>query len=160
MYKLDLEKAEKPETTLSTSAESYKMQGNSRKTSTSASLTMLKPSNLWIKKKKKNLWKIPKEMGIPDHVTCLLRNLYADQEVTIRTRHGTMDFFKTRRGLSPCLFNLCAEYIMQTARLDEITSCNQIARRNINNLRHAGDPTLMAESKQELESLDQGERGE
>ena len=161
MYRLDLEKAEKPETTLSTSGESYKKQGNPRKKkSTSASLTMLKPSTLWVKKKKKNLWKILKEMGIPDHLTCLLRKLYADQEATIRTRHGTKDFFKIRKGFSPCLFNLYAEYVMQNARLDESQAVIKMARRNNNNLRYAGDPTLMAESEQKLKSLDQGERGE
>ena len=86
------------------------------------------------------LWKILKEMGIPDHLTCLLRNLYSRQEATVRSRHGTMDWFKTEKGvdqgctLSPCLFNLCAEYIMQNARLDEAQAGIKIAGRNINNL--------------------------
>ena len=106
------------------------------------------------------LWKILKEIRIPDHLTCLLRNFYAGQEATLRTRHGTMDLFQIGRGvrqgyiLSPCLFNLYAEYIMQNARLDEAqTGIKIIARRNINNLRYADDTTLMAESEEELNSL-------
>ena len=103
-------------------------------------------------------WKTLKEMGIPDHLTCLLRNLYAGQETTVRTGHGTTDWFQIRKGihqgcmLSPCLFNLYAEYIMRNARLDEAQAGIQIARRNINNLRYADDTTLMAENK-ELKSL-------
>ena len=106
----------------------------------------------------KKLWKILKEMGIPDHLTCLLRNLYAGQEVTVRTRHGTTDWFQIRKGvhqgciLSPCLFNLYAEYIIQNARLYETRAGIMIARRSINNLRYADDTTLMAESE-ELKSL-------
>ena len=102
------------------------------------------------------LWKISQEMGIPEHLTCLLRNLYAGQEATVRTGHGTMDYFQigkgTRQGciLSLCLFNLYAEYIMQNAGLDEVHAGIKIARRNINNLRYADDTTLMAESKEEL----------
>ena len=105
------------------------------------------------------LWKILKEMGIPDHLTCLLRNLYAGQEATVRTGHGTTDWFKIEKGagqscmLSPCLFNLYAEYIMQNAGLDEAQAGIKIARRNINNLRYADDTTLMAESEEELKSL-------
>ena len=105
------------------------------------------------------LWKILKEMGIPDHLTCLLRNLYAGQEATVRTGHGTADWFQIRKGvrqgciLSPCLFNLNAEYIMQNARLDEAQPEIKIAGRNINNLRHADDTTLMTESEGELKSL-------
>ena len=114
------------------------------------------------------LWKILKEMGISYHLTCLLRNLYADQEATVRTGHGTMDWFQIGKGvfqgciLSPCLFNLYAEYIMQNVGLDEAPAGIKIARRNINNLRYADDTTLMAESEEELkrESLDEGERGE
>ena len=104
-------------------------------------------------------WKTPKEMGIPDHLTCLLRNLYADQEATVRTRHGTMDWFQIGKGvcqgciLSPCLFNLYPEHIRQNARLDEAQAGIKTARRNINNLRYADDTTLMAESKEELKSL-------
>ena len=98
-------------------------------------------------------------MGIPDHLTCLLRNLYAGQEATVKTGHGTTDWFQIRKGvcqgciLSPFLFNSYAEYIMQNARLDEPQTGIKIARRNINNLRYADDTTLMAESEQELKSL-------
>ena len=105
------------------------------------------------------LWKILTEMGIPDYVTCLLRNLYAGQEATVRTEHGTMDWFQIEKGvhqgcmLSPCLFNLYAEYIMQNARLDEAPAGIKIAGRNINNLRFADDTTLMAESEEDLKSL-------
>ena len=104
------------------------------------------------------LWKILKEMGIPDCLTCLLRNLYAGQEATVRTGHGTMDWFQIGKGvhqgymLSPCLFNLYAEYIMRNAGLDEAQVGIKIARRNINNLRY-DDTTLMAESEEELTSL-------
>ena len=98
-------------------------------------------------------------MGIPDHLTCLLRNLYADQEATVKTGYGTMDWFqigkKVRQGcvLSPCLFNLYAQYTMQNAGLDEAQAGIEIAERNITNLRYAGDTTLMAESEEELKSL-------
>ena len=104
-------------------------------------------------------WKILKEIGIPDHLTCLLRNLYADKEATVRTRHGTTDRFEIGKGvhqdciLSPSLFNLYAEYIMQNARLDEAQTGIKIVRRNINNLRYAEDTTLMAESQEGLKSL-------
>ena len=105
------------------------------------------------------LWKILKEMGIPDHLTCLLRTLYADQEATVRTRHGTMDWFQIGKAehqgciLSPCLFNLYAEHIMQSARMDEAQAGIKIAGRNISNLRYADDTTLMAESEEELKRL-------
>ena len=105
------------------------------------------------------MWKILKEMGIPDHLTRLLRNLYAGEEVTVRTGLGKMDWFKIRKGgpqgciLSPCFLNLHAEYIMQNAGLDEAQAGIKIAGRNINNLRYADDTTLMAESKEELKSL-------
>ena len=98
-------------------------------------------------------------MGIPDHLTCLLRNLYAGQEATVRTGHGPTDWFQIGKGvrqgciLSPCLFNLFAEYIMRNAGLDEAKAGIKIAVRNINNLRYADDNTLMAESKEELKSL-------
>ena len=98
-------------------------------------------------------------MGIPDHLTCLLRNLYAGQEATVRTGHGTTDWFQIGKGvcqgciLSPCLFNLHAEYIMRNARLDETQAGIKIAGRNINNLRYADDTTLMAGSEEELKSL-------
>ena len=158
MFKLDLEKSEEPE---------------------------IKSNICWIIKKarvfKKNiyfcfidytkafnsedhskLWKIIQEVGIPDHITCLLRNLYAGQEATVRTEHGSTDLFQIGKGvgegciLSSCLFNLHAEYMMQNAGLDEIQAGIKIARRNINNLdqwsRYAEDTTLMAESK-EVKSL-------
>ena len=105
------------------------------------------------------LWKILKDMGIPDHLTCLLRNLYAGQEATVRIGHGTTDWFQIRKGvfqgciLSPCLFNLYAEYVMRNAGLDETQAGIKIAGRNINNLRYVDDTTLMAESEEELKSL-------
>ena len=105
------------------------------------------------------LLKILKDMGIPDHLTCLLRNLYAGQEATVRAGHGTTDWFQIGKGacqgciLSPCLFNLCAEYIMRNTGLDEAQAEIKIAGRNINNLRYADDTTLMAESKEELKNL-------
>ena len=105
------------------------------------------------------LWKIMKEMGVPDHMTCLLRNLYADREATVRTGRGTTVWFQIGKGvrqgciLSPCLFNLYAEYIMQNARLGEAQAGIKIARRNINNLRYLDDTTLMAEIEEELNNL-------
>ena len=105
------------------------------------------------------LWKILKEKGIPDHLTCLLKNLYASQEATVRTGHGTTDWFQIGKGvhqaciLSPCLFNLYAEYIMRNAGLDEAQDGIEIDWRNINNLRYAGDTTFMTESEVELKSL-------
>ena len=105
------------------------------------------------------LWKILKEIGIPAHLTCLLRNLYAGQEVTVRTGHGTTDWFQIGKGvhqgcvLSPCLFNLYAEYIIKSAGLKEAQDGIKIAGRNINNLRYADDTTLMEESKEEPKSL-------
>ena len=105
------------------------------------------------------LWKILKEMGIPDHLTCLLRNLYSGQEATVGNGHGTTDWFQIGKGilqgciLSPCLFNLHAEYIMRNAGLDEAQAGIKIAGRNMNNLRYADDTTLMAESEEELKSL-------
>ena len=105
------------------------------------------------------LWKILQELGIRDHLTGLLRNLYAGQEPTVRTRHGTMDWFQIGKGvcqgciLSPCLFNFYAEYIMKNPGLEETQAGIKIAGRNINNLRYADDTTLMAESEEELKSL-------
>ena len=107
----------------------------------------------------KKLWKMLKEMGIPDHLTSLLRNLYAGQEATVRTGQGTTDWFQIGKGvhqscvLSPCLFNLYAEYIMRNVGLDEAQAGIKIARRNINNLKYADDTTLMAESEEELKSV-------
>ena len=105
------------------------------------------------------LWKLLKEMGIPDHLPCLLRNLYAGQEATVRTGHGTTDWFQIGKGvrqgciLSPCLFNLHAEYTMRNTGLEETQAGIKTARRNIDNLRYADDTTLMAESEEELRSL-------
>ena len=105
------------------------------------------------------LWKILKEMGIPDHLTCFLRSLYAGQEATVRTGHGTTDWFQIRKGvrqgciLSPCLFNINTEYITRNARLDEAQDGIKIAGRNISNLRYADDTSLIAESNEELKSL-------
>ena len=141
MFKLDLEKAEEAEIKLPTSTGSSKKQGCSKETS--ALLTTPKPLIVWITTN----WKILKEMGIPDHLTCILRNLYADQEATVRTEHGTTNWFQIRKGvclLSPCLFNLCAEYIMKNARLDEAHAGIKSDGRNINNLRYADDTILMA----------------
>src|SRR5574341_500678 len=155
MFELVLEKAEEPEIKLPTSAGSLKKQESSRKTSISALLIMPKPLTVWSTIN----WKILKEIRIPDHLTCLLRNLYAGQEATIRTGHGTTDWFQTGKGvrqgciLAPCLFNLYAEYIMRNAGLEEAQDGVKIARRNINNLRYADDTTLMAESEEELKSF-------
>ena len=155
MFKLVLEKAEEPERKLPTSAGSWKKQESSRKTSISALLTILKPLTVWIT----TMWKILKEMGIPDHLICLLRNLDAGQEATVRAAHGTTDWFQIGKGvcqgciLSPCLFNLYAEYIMRNAGLEEAQAGIKIAGRNINNLRYADDATLMAESEEKLKSL-------
>ena len=156
MFKLVLEKAEEPEIKLPTSFGSWKKQESSRKTSVSALLTMPK---LFDCVGHNQLWKILKDMGIPDHLTCLLRNLYAGQEATVRTGHGTTDGFQIGKGvrqgciLSPCLFNLYAEYIVKNAGLEEAQAGIKIARRNINNLRYGDDTTLIAETEEELKSL-------
>ena len=131
MFKLVLEKAEEPEIKLPTSTESWKKQESSRKTSISALLTMPKLLTVWITIN----WKILREMGIPDHLTCLLRNLCAGQEATVRTGHGTTDWFQIGKGvcqcciLSPCLFNLHAEHIMRNGTLDESQAGIKIAGR-------------------------------
>ena len=153
MFKLYLEKAEEPEIKLPTSIGSSKKQECYRETST-VLLTTPKSLTVWITTN----WKILKQMGIPDHFICLLRNLYAGQEATVRTGHGTMDWFQILKGvyqgciLSPCLFNLYAEYIMRNAGLDVAQAGIKIVGRNINNLRYADDTALMAESE-ELKSL-------
>ena len=154
MFKLVLEKAEEPEIKLPTSIGSSKKQEGFRKTSISALLTMPKPLPVWITIN----WKILKEMGKPDHLTCLLRNLCAGQDATVRTGHGTTDWFQIGKGvrqgciLSPCLFNLYSEYIMRNAGLEEAQAVIKIAGRKTNNLRYADDTTLMAETE-ELKSL-------
>ena len=138
-----------------TSAGSSKKQESSRKTSTSALLTIPEPLTVWTTTN----WKILQEMGIPEHQTFLLRNLYAGQEATVRIGHGTTGWFQIGKGvcqgclLSPCLFNFYAEYIMRNARLEEAQAAIKVARRNINNLRYADDTTLTAESEEELKSL-------
>ena len=155
MFKLVLEKAEEPEIKLPTSVGSSKKQESSRKTSTSASLTALKPLTVW----STTNCKILKEMGITDYLICLLRNLYAGQEAKFRTGHGTTDWFQIGKGvrqgciLSPCLFNLHAEYIMRNTGLDEAQAGIKTARRSINNLRYADDTTLMVESQEEQKSF-------
>ena len=155
MFKLDLEKAEEPEVKLPTSPGSSKKQESSRKTSTSALLTMPKPLTMWITVKFHNS-EILREMGIPDHLTCILRNLYAGQEAIVRTGHGTTNWFKIGKGvciLSPWLFNLCAEYIMRNAGLEEAQAGIKIAGRSNSNLRYTDDTTLMAESEEALKSI-------
>ena len=155
MFKLVFEKAEEPEIKLPTSAGSWKKQQSSRKTSISALLTMPKPLTVW----NPINWKILQEMGIPGHLTCLLRNLYAGQKATVGTEHETTDQFQSGEGvhqvcvLSPCLFNFYAEYIMRNAGLGEAQAGIKFARRNINNLRYVDDTSLMAESEEELKSL-------
>ena len=155
MFKLDLEKAEEPEIKLPTSSGSSKKQEHSRKNIYFCLMMMPKPLTAWITTNCGKLF----EMGLPDHLTCLLRNLFAGQEATVRTGHGTTDWFQIGKGvcqsfiLSPCLFNLYAELgWMRNARLDEAQAGIKIARRNINNLRYADDTTLMAECE-ELKSL-------
>ena len=121
-----------------TSAGSSKKQESSRKTSTSALLTTLKPLTVWIRRN----WKILQEMEIPDHLTCLLRNIYAGQEATVRSRHGTMEWFQTGKGvhqgciLSPCLFNFYVEYIIRNARLEEAQAGIKIAGRVLASAAH------------------------
>ena len=149
MFKLVLEKAEEPEIKLPTSIESSKEQESSRKTSTFALLTIPKPLTVWIT----TTWKILKEMGIPDHLICLLRNLYADQEATVRTGHETTNWFQIGKGvhqgciLSPCLCNLYTEYIMRNAGLDESQAGIKSSGRNISNLRYTDDTTLWQKVK-------------
>ena len=156
MFKLDLEKAEETEIRLPTSVGSSKKQKSSRKNNYFCFIDYAKAFD-WVDHNK--LWKVLQEIGIPGHLTCLLRNLYAGQEATVRTGQGTTDWFQIGKGvcqgciLSPCLFNLYGEYIMRNARLDETQAGIKIAGRNINNLRYTDDTTLMAESEEELKSL-------
>ena len=156
MFKLVLEKAEEPEIKLPISAGLSKKQREFQKNIYFCSIDYAKAFDCVDHNK---LWKILKEMGIPDHLICLLRSLYAGQETTVRTGRGATDWFQIGKGvcqgciLSPCLFNFYAEYIMRNAGLEEAQARIKIARRNINNLRYADDTTLMAESKEELKSL-------
>ena len=155
MFKLDLEKAEEPEIKLPTSIGSYKKQEFQK----NIYFCFIDYAKAFDYVDHNKLWKILQEMRIPDHLTCLLRNLYTGQEVTVRTRHGTTDWFQIRKGvrqsyiLLPWLFNLYAEYIMWTAGLDKAQAGIKIAKRNINNLRYADDTTLMAENEEALKSL-------
>ena len=156
MFKLVLQKAEEQEIKLPTSAGSWKKEKSSRKNIYFCFTDYAKAFDCVDHNK---LWKTLKEMGIPEHLTCLLRNLHAGQEATVRTGHGTTDWFQIGKGvrqgciLSPYLFNLYAEYIMRNAGLEAAQAGIRIAGRNINNLRYADDTTLKAESEEELKSL-------
>jgi len=156
MFKLILEKAEEPEIKLPTSAGSSKKQREFQKNIYFCFIDYAKAFDCVDHNK---LWKILEEMGLPDHLTCLLRNLYVGQEAIVRIGHGTTDCFQIGKGvhqgyvLSPCLFNLYSEYIIWNAGLDEAQAGIKMARRNINNLRYADDTTLMAESEEELKNL-------
>ena len=149
MFKLDLEKAEAPEIKLPTSIESLKKQESSGK----HLLCFIDYAKAFHCVNDNKLWKILEEMGIPDHLTCLLRNLYAGQLATVGTGHGTIEWFQIGEGvhqgciLSPYLFNLYPEYIMRNSGLDEAQAGIKIAGRNINNLRYADDSTLMQKAK-------------
>ena len=154
MFNLVLEKAEEPEIKLPTSAGSK--QESSRK---NIYFCLIDYAMVFDCVDHNKLWKILKEMGIPDHLTCLFRNLYGSQEATVRTGHGTTDWFQIRKGvcqgciLPPYLFSLYAEYIMRNPGLDEAQAGIKTAGRNINKLRYADDTTLTAESEEELKSL-------
>ena len=150
MFKLDLEKTEEPEVTLATFHWSTEKAREFQKNNSLSFIDYTKPFDCVNHSK---LWKILKEMGIPDHLTHFLRNLYADQEATVRTRHGTTDCFNIGKGvcqsciLSPCLINLYAEYVMQNARLEEAQAGIKTAKRNIKNLRYADDTILMEQGE-------------
>ena len=157
VFKLVLQKAEEPDIKLPNICRIIEKAREFQKTSTFVLLTMPKPLTVWITI---NCGKILiLQMEIPYYLTCLLRNLYAGQEATVRIGHGTTDWFQIGKGvhqgciLSPCLFNLYPEYIMRNTGLDEAQAGIKIARRNINNLRYADDGTLMAETEEELKSL-------
>ena len=155
MFKVVLEKTEEPEIKLPTSAGSPKKQEFKK----NIYFCFIDYAKAFDYVDHHKLWKILKEMGIPDHLTCPLRNLYAGQEATVRTGHGTTDWFQIGKGvcqgciLSPCLFNIYAEYIMTKPGLNKAQAGIKIAGRNINNLRYADDTTLMAEHEEELKSL-------
>ena len=161
MLKLDLEKAEEPENKLPTYVGSSKKQEFKKNI---YFCFIIYPKSFDCVDDNK-LWKILKNMAIPDHLTCLLRNLYSGQEATVRTGHGKTDGLQIRKGvrqgciLSPCLFNLYADYIMRNAGLDEAQAGNKIARRNINKLRYADDNILM-EERRTKEPLDESKRRE
>ena len=155
MFKIVLEKAEEPEIKLPTSSGSSKKQEFQK----NIYFCFIDYDKAFDCVDQNKLWKVLKEMEIPDHLTCLLRNLFAGQEAVVRTGHGKTDWFQIGEGvcqgciLSPCLFNLYAKYIMRNAGLEEAQAGIKIAARNISNLRYADDTTLMAESEEELESL-------
>ena len=155
MFKLVLEKAEEPEIKLPTSIGPSK----SKRVPEKIYFCFIDYAQTFDSVDHNKLWKILKEMGIPDHLTCLFINLYAGQEATVRTGHETTDCFQIGKGVrqgciwSPCLFNFYAEYIMRNAGLEEAQTGIKITRRNINNIRYADDTTLMAESEEELKSL-------
>ena len=145
MFKLFLEKAEEPEIKLTTSAESWKKAREFQKNICFCFIDYAKTFDCMDHNK---LWKILKEMGITDHLICLLRNLYAGQEATVRTGHGTTDWFQIGKRVHQGLFNLYSEYIMRNAGLEETKAGIKIAGRNINNLRYADDTTLCQKVKQ------------
>ena len=155
MYNLDLEKAEEPEWNCQHMLDHRKSKGIPK----NVYFCFINYAKTFDCVDHNKLWKILKERGIPDHLNCFLRNLYPGQEATVRTGHGTTDWFQIGKGvhqgciLSPCLFNFYAEYIMRKAGLDEAQAGIKIAGRNINNFRYADDTTLMAESEEELKSL-------
>ena len=162
MFKQDSEKAEEPEIKLPTST------GSSKKNRVPEKYLLLLywlHQSLWLCGSQQTV-ENPEGMGIPDHLTCLLRNLFAGQEATVRTGHGTTDWFPTGKGvhqgciLSPCLFNFYAEYIMRNTGLEEAQAGIKVAGRNINHLRYADDTTLMIESREELKSLLMKVKGE
>ena len=159
-FQAGFRKAEELEIKLPTSVRSLRKQKSSRKTSTSALLTMPRPLTVWITT---NCGKFLKKW---DHLTCLLRNLSAGEEATVRPGHGTADWFQIRKGvrqgyiLSPCLLNLYAEYIMRNARLDEAQAGIKIAGRNINNIRYTDETTVNGRKQRAKEPLDESERGE
>ena len=164
MFKLNLEKPEEPEIKLPLSIGSSKKQENSRKNIYFCFIDYAKAFDCVDHNK---LWTILQQMGMPDQITCLLRNLFAGQEATVRTGHGETDWFQIGKGvhqdciLSPHLFNLYAEYIMRNAELDEAQAGIKISGRNINNLRYADVTTLMAKKRRRTkEPLDESERGE
>ena len=152
MFKLVLEKAEEPEIKLPTPLDHQK----TREFQKNIYFCFIDYAKAFDCVDHNKLWKILKEMAIPDHLTCLLRNLYAAQEATVRTGHGTIDWFQTGKGvcqgciLSPCLFNLYAEYTMRNTGLEEAQAEIKIAGRNINNLRYVDDNTFLAESEEKL----------
>ena len=164
MFKLVLEKAEEPEIKLPNSACQHPLANiriikEAREFQKNIYFCFIDYTRAFDCVDHHKLWKILKEMGILDHLTCLLRNLYAGQEATVRTGHGTTDWFQIGEGVrqgrivSPCLFNLYVEYIMRNAGLEEAQAGIKIAGRNINNLRYADNTTLVAESEEELKSL-------